>query len=192
MKNKSVYPNQFINDALLKWKEGVKDKKVEKSNKARGTILIPQCLEEFYCSRAKELGSGYLKYLVESYAYLLLQEYSSDAPEKEWLAMIPKQTLNMGYQETGLELQKHYVEVEANIWAMLKQIRNVLNQSVCKIVTLLVYFDWLGIEENIPLEVKQIVVPCKNKFILHYEAQINTKMFHYTRRSKLRRFDMFE
>lgn len=191
MKSKVVYPNKFINDALLFWKEEQKSKKVKKTNKSQGSVLIPIELDEFYSARAKFLGSGYLKYLVESYGYLLLQEYSSDSPDKEWLCMDPKPSLNMGYQKEGMELQKHYIKVESEVWATLKQFRNVLNQSVCKIVTLLVYLDWLGIEESIPLEVKNIVVPEKRSFILHYEAQINSKMGHYTRRSELKRFDFF-
>ena len=191
MQARAVYPNKFQNDAFLKWEEEKKGKKVKDCNKATGSVLIPEFLEEFYSARAKAFRSGYLKFLVESYSYLLLQEYDSDEENKQWLGLSSRPTLNTGYQQLGMDLQKHYIRVESEVWAMLKQLRNLLNQSVCKIVTFLVYLDWLGIEETIPQEIKQIVVPAKKKFILHYEAQFNTKMWHYTRRSRFKRFDFF-
>ncbi len=186
-----VYPNRFKNDAFMKWEEDFKGKKVKKFNKVTGSLLIPEFLEEFYCSRSCAFGGNYLKFLVENYAYFLLQEYDSEEENKQWLAESPNLGLNMGYQKLGMDLQKHYIKVESEIWAMLKQLRNVLNQSVCKIVTFMVYLDWLGIEETIPQETKQVIVPVKRSYILHYEAQINTKMHHYTRRSRFRRFDFF-
>ena len=97
--------------------------------------------------------------------------------------------LNVGFQKKDLDLQKVNVEVEAESWAELKQLRLCTNWSVCRIVSLLVYFDWMGIAEDIPEKIKSIIVPDKAVILQRYEAVFNPKKSVYTRSFNIRRYD---
>ncbi len=112
---KVVYPNQFKNDNLMKWEEEQNGRRVKGCNKVTGSVLIPEFLEEFYCARGLAFRGGYLKFLVENYSYFLLQEFDSEEENKEWLGISANPGLNMGYQQLGMGLQKHYIKVESEI-----------------------------------------------------------------------------
>ena len=189
MSKKLFYTRQYSNVSHLKVKMpyGADGKinfykpvrHVEEHNLTRGSLLIPKELYEHYCEQVKAVKSrSYVKSLLAKYRYLLFLR-----PEEF------ETKLNVGYQKTKLDLQKVNVEVEAESWAELKQLRFCMNWSVCRIVTLLVYFDWMGIAEDLPEEIKSIIVPQQARVLQDYKAVFNTKKCIYTRKFTIRRFD---
>jgi hypothetical protein len=189
MKEKLFYRKQFSNDSYVKVKMpyGADGKinfyntvrYVEEHNLTRGSLLIPKSLYEHYCERVKAVKSrAYVKSLLAKYRYLLFMR-PEDFEKK----------LNVGFQKKDLDLQKVNVEVEAESWAELKQLRLCMNWSVCRIVSLLVYFDWMGIAEDIPEKIKSIIVPDKAVVLQDYKAVFNPKKCVYTRSFNIRRYD---
>jgi hypothetical protein len=192
MSQKLAYRRQFKNPSHLKVKMPFgADGKINfynpvrfvvEHNLTRGSLLIPAEFYEHYCERVKVVKSrAYIKSLLAKYRYLLFME-------PEYFA----KKLNVGYQKEHLDLQKVNVEVEAESWAELKQLRLCTNWSVCRIVSFLVQLDWMGIAEDLPEEIKSIIVPQTPMVLQRYEAVFNTKKCIYTRSFNIKRFDYYE
>ena len=175
------------NDSLLKLNLNLSSSIKVEENWVQGSLLLPEFLEEFYSERVRIFKNKYLKYLFDSYGHLLVQCYENDF-ELEYLFLNNHQSINLGYQEKGLNLQKKWIRVTAEIWAKFKQLKHFLNQSVCKIVSMMVYLDWLGIVEFIPKEVRDFIVPEKQSNLFIYKSSLYSKSSYFYRRSRYRRF----
>jgi hypothetical protein len=175
MKQKLFYQQEFENDTKLYVKIG---KKVEK-NYCQVTLMIPEAIHDFFLAKIQGRRSRkYLAELMQKYKYLLIH----DKEEFE-------RKFNLGYQKTGLDLQKVNIYADYETWAEAKQLKALSNWSCCRIFTFLVYLDWLGVEENLPKQHQDMVAPIKQRFVLYSKIYLNTKMSVYARRFYFRRFD---
>jgi hypothetical protein len=175
MKTKYFYDENLVNSATLKIKYVKNNKTIIEKNYTKANLLIPEDLKDFYLNQIKKHKTKvYLKELVKNYKSILLngclEKYN------------PESKLNTAYQEKDLNLIKMSIYVEAEVWAELKQLKNFLNWSICRIVSFLVYLDWIGIVENIPREVVDMIVPEKNSFSLHYKSEFNSRFCLYRRK----------
>jgi hypothetical protein len=98
------------------------------------------------------------------------------------------QKINTLYQDENLNLQKKSFRVEASIWCELKQLRSIINWSVCRIMSFLLYLDSTGFFEILEERLLEFVAPRVEKFFQYTKIFVTSKTNQFVRKFYYRRF----
>ncbi len=178
LKKKIIYNQNYKNDFDTKLlSDGKKISQI-----TRATILVPEFLYDFFLAHgSRKRSREYFNLLLKRYRYILHTdkgEFSGD--------------FNTSYQDEGMNLKAKTISLECETWAEVKVYKQLTNWSCCKIMTYLLYLDYLGVGENIPAEFGNFVIPKEPKFFLCSKIYFNTKTWTYHRRFYYSRFDFHD
>ena len=158
-----------------KYEHTVIDTKNIKYSLTPNTIEIPENYRNFLVQRVAVYGkfNYYIHCLIKMYSYMIL-----DGKLK------PNKKIKTVYQERGLGLiPKRYRDYADGDWSQLKILARCLNVSVCKLVTMLIGFDMVGIEKKIVTTnhgFKELYKPNNSTIIrskIYYPIRIKPKIF---------------
>lgn len=150
----------------------------EKEKFVHATLLIPEDLVPYFESvLARDKANRFIQRLLKQCKQALLVDES-----------LFSSNVNTLYQETHQNLKKKSFYVEASVWCELKQLRLIMNWSICRIMTFLLYLDSTGFFQALPDSVLDLVVPRIETFLQFSKAFLSSKKSTFIRRFYYRRF----
>jgi hypothetical protein len=182
MKEKIISRRVMSNDARLKDLDSklVAGEVVEKEKEkfVHATLLIPEhLLPYFQTVLARDKANRFIQRLLKQCKQALLVDEN-----------LFSSSVNTLYQENHQNLYKKSFYVEASVWCELKQLRLIMNWSICRIMTFLLYLDSTGFFEALPESVLDLVVPRIEIFLQYGKIFLSTKKSKFIRRFYYRRF----
>ena len=182
MKEKIFNKRNFVNHGhLYEITYSVNNGEVKEENHTKyvhASLLIPEeLISHFELILLKVDKKMFIEKLVKQGKQILLtdQEFFS-------------KKINTLYQDENLNLQKKSFRVEAGIWCELKQLRSILNWSVCRIMSFLLYLDRTGFFDELGDRLLEFVAPKIEKFFQYTKVFTASRTKQFVRKFYYRRF----